>query len=71
MQEPPAFAKELLLGQTRTAKLFYANARYINTNCSFAAVTLDTDIFSTHGVPAIRMSGSIYHRLGAVNNNST
>ena len=32
MQEPPAFAKELLLRQTRTAKTFYANARYINTN---------------------------------------
>ena len=67
VRPPPPYVKELLLGISPSAKIFKNKARAFNTKSSFASVTMKQSLFpSTRGVPAMRISGSVYHNIGAI-----
>ena len=67
VRPPPPYVKELLLGISPSAKIFKNKARAFNTKSSFASVTMKPSLFpSTRGVPAMRISGSVYHNIGAI-----
>ena len=67
VRPPPPYVKELLLGISPSAKIFKNKARAFNTKSSFASVTMKQSLFpSTRGVPPMRISGSVYHNIGAI-----
>ena len=69
MSPPTALMQELFIGQTRNSKMFLAKTRAFNTKCAFASVKCvqDKRFTNTVGIPNFRISGSIYHQLGALN----
>ena len=67
---PPAGIEELFLGKTADSKKILKKSRAFNTKASFASITVQEDKRFTHtaGIPTFRISGTVYHRLGAINN---
>ena len=64
---PPAYIKQLLLGVSPEAKLFYRKSVAFNTSVSFASISMNQQQFpATRGVPALRISGSVYHNIGSI-----
>ena len=68
MQRPTPLMESLLIGEIRESNCFFAKARAFNTKCSFASVLLleDSKFKRTRAVLSFRISGSIYHKLGAM-----
>ena len=67
VQPPPPYVKQLLLGVSPEAKIFHKKPIAYNTSVSFASISINQQQFkSTRGVPASRISGSIYHNIGAI-----
>ena len=65
--DPPFMMLEnVLMPDTDLGKVFHKKARHINTCLAFTSTTLKTHEQVTRGEPTLRMSGSIYHRLGPV-----
>jgi hypothetical protein len=65
ISKPPPYVNSLLQGQTADAKAFKSNPRIFNTKVSFASVSLNTEELRP-GVPTLRMSGCIYHRISDI-----
>jgi len=65
ISKPPPYVNSLLQGQTVDAKAFKSNPRIFNTKVSFASVSLNTEELRP-GVPTLRMSGCIYHRISDI-----
>ena len=64
---PPQYIQELLLGNSPDGKCLKKKARAFNSKLSFASVSMNQYLFpNTRGVPALRISGSIYHNIGAI-----
>jgi len=65
---PTDYVKDLLLGISPDAKKFYTNPRMVNSQSSFASVTLTSDLLpqSSRGVPYLRIQGQIYHNIGSI-----
>jgi hypothetical protein len=63
---PTDLMNELFQGNTSRSKAFLKKSRQFNTKCSFASVSLNEYQFRTHVIPTIRISGQVYHRLGAI-----
>ena len=64
---PTPLVKSLLEGKEgKYSRVFKDNILYINNLVSFASITMKTHPFGA-GIPAFRMNGEIYHRIGALN----
>ena len=67
IRPPPPYIQELLLGNSPDGRCFKKKARAFNSKLSFASVSMNQYLFpNTRGVPALRISGSIYHNIGAI-----
>jgi hypothetical protein len=67
IRPPPPYIQELLLGNLPHSRCFKKKARAFNSKLSFASVSMNQYLFpNTRGVPALRISGSIYHNIGAI-----
>jgi len=66
---PSALMTELFVGDTPASKAFLKRARAFNSKLAFASVKCEKDkrFSETHGVPNFRISGNIYHQIGAYN----
>ena len=68
---PPYYIQQLLLGATPQAKTFLQKPIAFNTAVSFASISMNQKQFpTTHGVPALRISGSVYHNIGAIHSDT-
>jgi hypothetical protein len=67
MNPPTALMTELFVGVSADAKAFLKKARTFNSALAFASVKCvkDKRFTATFGVPNFRISGSIYHQIGA------
>lgn len=71
MKKPPTYIKELLLGETQDAKLFYKFSRKINSAVSFCSITSKNTLqfnSNPHQIapPSLLINGNIHHNLGSI-----
>ena len=64
LTEPTPTIKSLLWGTHNDSKMFISNSRKFNSALSFASIQMNEFDFATTSVPAFRISGNVYHRLG-------
>jgi len=60
------FFQSLLGGESRISKLFYKRPRHYNSNSSFGSIVMNHREFDTKSIPALSISGSVYHKLGSI-----
>ena len=67
MHTPSALMTELFIGVSSDSKAFLKKARAFNSALAFASVKCQKDkrFTATFGIPNFRISGSIYHQIGA------
>jgi len=75
MPEPPLYLKNMLLcnevpGLINKTQLksFAKNVRIYNSKLSCASISMDKDRFisENHGIPTLRIHGSVYHNIGSL-----
>ncbi len=66
IKTPSKYVLDLLTGDHEDSKLFYRKSKTFNSNLSFASISLNNYKFGTVGMPAVRISGSVYHNIGSV-----